>query len=178
MLQTLQFLSLHCCPVALVGKSHNFTPAGFAFLLACLIIFSGLSGCLFVLPYLFFQVVFGVFMHPQLTLICIARLLQAVHDGLNTRHFLFQMLACVTVVCHAGVEGNLWAMFLEPLTSSCRTTGTSAHFSLCPVKFRYNRSVYLFTEILLSLSRWCYSTKLGMEEELGTIASRLSTIWL
>ena len=55
----------------------------------------------------------GVFVHPQLTLICIARLLQAVYDGLNTRHFLLQMLARVTVVCHAGVEGNLWAMFLD-----------------------------------------------------------------
>ena len=55
-------ISLHCCPMALVGKSHNLCPG-----MSC-ILFSRLSGCPFVLPYLFFQV-HGIFVHPQLTLI-------------------------------------------------------------------------------------------------------------
>jgi len=106
----------------------------------------------------------------QGTLICISRLFQAVHDGLNSRHFLLQMLACVTIVHHARVEGKLGAMLLEPLTSSRSTTCASANFCLCPVEFRDEGIAYLFT-VILSLSRWCYSAELGMKEELGTVAA-------
>jgi len=88
------------------------------------------------------------------------------------------MLACVTIVRHARVEGKLGAILLEPLTSSRSTTCASANFCLCPVEFRDEGIAYLFTVILLSLSRWCYSAELGMEEELGTVAARLSTIGL
>lgn len=80
------------------------------------------------------------------------------------------MLACVTAVRHARVEGKLGVMLLEPLTSSRSTTCASANFCLCPVEFRDEAIAYLFTVILLSLSRWCYSAELGMEE-LGTVAA-------
>ena len=96
--------------------------------------------------------------------------MQTVGDSPSPIQFLLDILV--------GMKGDIGAVLLEPLTHCCWTAGTLSQLPLHPIELGNLGGVCLVVKVLLSLTRWGNLTKLRMKEEVGIVATLLTTVGL